>query len=258
VAISSFLPYSFYQVAINAKAEAFGSAKARSALVSAVDPASVVPGITNRAGLALVNFGPFPSDLFSRNFADYPVAPLADPRIKGAEAVKRAIAGTALAGKTFSLMFPDSMGEFGQRVADGLAVQLAAAGVAVEVKRTGDQVFKRLVRVEKNFDLALQYCDGFDNLFSDLDKYYKSQGSLNVYGLSDPGLDALFDEWNATVVTDEWIALARALHDRITAAAPAIPLFSLQKDVYSRGIRNIRIASDNPFLSAEDWSQGDR
>jgi peptide/nickel transport system substrate-binding protein len=258
VAISSFLPYSFYQVAINAKAGPFGSATARSALVSAVDPASVVPGITNRKELALVNIGPFPSNLFSRNFADYDVPPLADPRIKGAEAVKKAISETGLAGKTFSLMFPDSMGEFGQRAADGLAAQLAAAGVAVEVKRTGDQVFKRLVRVEKNFDLALQYCDGFDNLYSDLDKYYKSGGSLNVYGLSDPGLDALFDEWNATVVTDKWIALTRALHDRITAAAPAIPLFSLQKDVYSRGIRNIRIASDNPFLSAEDWSQGDR
>lgn len=258
VDIHSFMPYAFYQVAINGKAEAFRTAAARAALASAIDPKSLVPGVTDRDKLALVNYGPFPSNLFSRNFPDYDVKPLADPRIKGAEAVKKAIADSGLAGKTFSLMFPDSMGSFGQSVAEGIAAQFAAAGVTVEVKRTGDQVFKRLVYSEKNYDLALQYCEGFDNLYSDLYKYYRSNGSLNIYGLADPALDALLDKWNATVVTADWIALTRSLHDRISAAAPAIPLFSLEKDVYSRGIKNIRIASDNPFLSVEDWSQGGR
>ncbi|HOX31428.1 MAG TPA: ABC transporter substrate-binding protein [Spirochaetales bacterium] len=256
VDINSFLPFSFYQVAINAKAPAFRAAAARAALAAAVDPASVVPGITDKKELALVNFGPFPSNLFARNFADYDVEPLRDPWVEGEAAVKAAVADAGLAGKTFALMFPDSMGEFGQSVAEGIAAQLGKAGITVEVKRTGDQVFKRLVQGEKSYDLALQYCDGFDNLYSDLTKYYKSKGSLNIYGLADPELDALLDKWDATVVTADWIEITRELHERICAAAPAIPLFSLEKDVYSRGISNIKIASDNPFLSAEDWSQG--
>ena len=256
VHISSFMPYSFYQVALNAKIDALKSEKARAALASVVDPAKLVPGITDRDKLALINYGPFPANLFSRNFADYKVSPLSDPRIKGADAVKKAIADAGLTGKKFALLFPDSMGAFGQSVAEGLASQFAAAGVTVEVKRTGDQVFKRLVFGEKNYDLALQYCDGFDNLYSDLEKYYTTKGSLNVYGIADKDLDALFAKWNATVVTADWIEATRALHDKISAAAPVIPLFSLEKDVYSRGINNIKIASDNPFLSAEDWSQG--
>lgn len=256
VDINSFMPYSFYQIAINQKVGAFKERAARAALVSAVAPASLVPGITDHKKLALVNFGPFPANLFSRNFAEYKVAPLKSPWIKGADAVKKAVADAGLSGKTFALMFPDSMGPFGQSVAEGIAAQLAAVGVTVEIKRTGDQVFKRLVNAEKNYDLALQYCDGFDNLYSDLGKYYTSSGTKNIYGLADKELDALFEKWNATVVAADWIEITRALHDRICAEAPSIPLFSLEKDVYSRGISNIRIASDNPFLSAEDWSQG--
>ena len=32
-------------------------------------------------------------------------------------------------------------------------------------------------------------------------------------------------------------------------------LCTLQKDVYSRGIRDVAIATDNPFLSVEHWYQ---
>jgi peptide/nickel transport system substrate-binding protein len=256
VAINSYLPYAFYQVAINAASASFKSPAARVALASVVDPASLVPGISDNKDLALINYGPFPSNLFSRNFPDYQVRPLTDTRIKGADAVKKALSASGLSGKTFTLMFPDSMGAFGQSVADGLAAQFAAAGVTVEVKRTGDQVFKRLVYGEKSYDLALQYCEGFDNLYSDLYKYYRSDGSLNIYGISDPALDSLLDKWNATVVTADWIAVTRSIHDKVCAEAPAIPLFSIEKDVYSRGINNIAIASDNPFLSVESWSQG--
>ncbi|MFA6507678.1 MAG: ABC transporter substrate-binding protein [Treponemataceae bacterium] len=258
VDINSFMPYAFYQVAINQRVAAFKTPAARAALVSAVKPASLVPGITDHKKLSLVNFGPFPSNLFSRNFAEYKVAPLSDPWIKGTDAVKKALAEAGLTDKSFSLMFPDSMGSFGQSVAEGLAAQFAAVGVKIEVKRTGDQVFKRLVYGEKNYDLALQYCDGFDNMYSDLEKYYKSSGGRNIYGLADYELDVLFDKWNSTVVTADWINITRALHDKITSAVPAIPLFSLEKDVYSRGITHIKIASDNPFLSAEDWSQGSK
>ncbi len=256
--VNSYLPFAFYQVAINSKNADFSTAAARLALVSAVNPAALVPGVTDKESLTLVNYGPFPANVFSRNFPDYNVPALADPRIKGEDAVKKALSDAGLSGKTYSLMFPDSMGSFGQSIADGIASQFAAFGVTIEVKRTGDQVFQRLVYNEKSYDLALQYCEGFDNMYSDLNKYYTSNGSQNIYGIADPALDSLFETWNGTAVAEDWIDLTRQIHDRICGDSPAIPLFSIHKDVYSHGIRNIAIASDNPFLSVEFWSQGSK
>jgi hypothetical protein len=41
----------------------------------------------------------------------------------------------------------------------------------------------------------------------------------------------------------------------VGALEPAVPLVSIKKDVYSRAIKNVVIASDNPFLSVEEWTQ---
>lgn len=255
VKIASFLPYAFYQVTMNTNSELFKAVQARTALASVVKPASLVPGITDKDDLALVNYGPFPSNLFSRNFPEYNVDALENPWLTDASAIKALAEEGGLSGKTAALLYPDSMGEFGQKLADALVAQFGELGLTVEAKRTGDQVFRRLVFIEKTFDFALQYNDGFDNVYSDLDSYYRSEGARNVSGLADPELDGLLDTWNAQVVTADWIAATRLVHQKITSLAPAVPLFSLQKDVYSRGIDHIVIASDNPFLSAEDWAQ---
>jgi len=255
VHISSYLPYAFYQVTFNTKAAALASTDVRRALASQIDPSKLLPGITDREGLALVNYGPFPANLFQKNFPEYNVEPLPNLWDKNEADRKALVQDAGLADTSLSLLFPDSMGEFGQMTADAVAEQLGALGIKVEVKRTGDQVFQRLVYIEKDFDMALQYLEGFDNVYSDLDKYYRSGSDLNVSALANPDLDALFDTWNSTVVAADWIDVTRKLHAKITSLAPAIPLFSLQKDVYSRGINNIIIASDNPFLSAEDWAQ---
>ncbi|MBW1916015.1 MAG: ABC transporter substrate-binding protein, partial [Deltaproteobacteria bacterium] len=156
--------------------------------------------------------------------------------------------------KTVILLYPDSLGEFGKQLSEGLVRQFAKIGLTVTAKRTGDQVFKRLVFVEKNYELALLYCDGFDNLYSDLDKWYRSDGVYNIFGIRDHELDELFDTWDKTVIMHDWTQITRQIHDRILSNAPAVYLFTLEKDVYSRNIKNIVIASDNPFLSAENWS----
>lgn len=115
-------------------------------------------------------------------------------------------------------------------------------------------MFNRLVFVEKNYELALLYCDGFDNLYSDLDKWYRSDGMYNISGIRDHELDKLFDTWDKTIIMHDWTRVTRQIHDKILSNAPAVYLFTLEKDVYSRNIKNIVIASDNPFLSAENWS----
>lgn len=255
VDFNSFLPYAFYQIAINTKSETFGKADTRAVLSEAVDRKALVPGITDRDDLALVNDGPFPSNLFDRNFADYGVEPFADlhPYDPGKAASDATAAG--LSGKTVILLFPDSMGDFGQKMADSLVAQYAKIGLTVEAKRTGDQVFRRLVFSEKNYDLALIYADGFDNVYSDLGNWYKTQGQRNIYGLADSTLDSLFTVWDSTVKAKDWIDLTRQIHTRISQLAPAVPLVSIEKEVYSRAIKNIVIASDNPFLSVEDWAQ---
>ena len=48
--------------------------------------------------------------------------------------------------------------------------------------------------------------------------------------------------------------MRRTAGDDAGKLAPAMYLCNIQKDVYSRGIRNVTIATDNPFLSVEDWS----
>lgn len=255
VSVSSFMPYAFYHVAINARRDPLRSPAARAALASAVDPARAVPGISDDATLAVVNRGPFPSGLFDAEYPDYRLAPLSGYAPYDAKAAAAAIGSQGLAGKTLSLAFPDSMGAFGQALADGAAAQLREAGLAIEVKRLGDQVFKRLVELEGDYDLALRYCDCYDNLYSGLADYYGSTGNKNIYGLSDPRIDALLDRWNAASEAQAWIRLTRELNDALLAASPAIPLLSVKKDVYARGIYNITIASDNPFLSVEEWSQ---
>lgn len=255
VQFSSFLPYSFYQVAINTHLPLFAKAEARYALSAAVDRTALVPGITDREDLVLVNNGPFPANLFTKNFAEYNVAPLNDPHPRDPAAAASLAEAGGLKGKTAVLLFPDSMGDFGQKMADTLAAQYAEIGLTVEVKRTGDQVFNRLVFAEKTYDLALIYADGFDNVYSDLGKWYRALAAKNIYGVSDPALEALFDTWDNTVVAADWIEVTRKIHDRIGVLAPAVPLVSIKKDVYSRAIKDVVIASDNPFLSVEEWAQ---
>jgi hypothetical protein len=139
-------------------------------------------------------------------------------------------------------------------MAEGIVRQMASIGLEVEAKRTGDQVFKRMVFDEKSYELALVYCDGFDNLYSDMGRWYRSDGDLNVTGVSDRELDSLFDRWDSEVVTAKWVDLTLALNERISAIAPAMYLCSLEKDVYTRGLGNVAIATDNPFLSVENWT----
>ncbi len=98
------------------------------------------------------------------------------------------------------------------------------------------------------------YCDGFDNLYSSLGSWYRSDGELNISGIGDSRLDELFDRWDRAVVMADWVDLTLQLHRQISALAPAMYLCTLEKDVYSRGIRDVAIATDNPFLSVEYWS----
>jgi peptide/nickel transport system substrate-binding protein len=113
-----------------------------------------------------------------------------------------------------------------------------------------------MVFSEKSYELALLYCDGFDNLYSGLDQWFHSGGRDNVSGIADAALDGLLEQWGKAVTTEEWVALTLQVNRRISELAPAIFLCTLQKDVYSRGLQGVVIATDNPFLSVEDWSLG--
>ncbi len=254
VDINWYLPYSFYQVAINTRAPLFTNPDARLALSMAIDRARLVPSITDSSEGVVLNSGPFPADIFSSNIPEYFNEPIPDPAPRDIETARRLAVSGGVAGKTAILLYPDSLGDFGARMAQGLVSQLAAIGVKVEARRTGDQVFRRLVFVEKRYELALLYCDGFDNLYSSLGEWYRSDGELNISGIGDSRLDGLFDQWDKAVVMADWVDLTLRLHSRISELAPAVYLCKIQKDVYSRGIRNVTIATDNPFLSVEHWS----
>lgn len=253
VDISSFLPYAFYQVSINVKL--FPDVRARTAMAMALDRSRLVPQVTDREG-AVLNYGPFPSHLFSSTIPEYLDEPVPNLLPQNLAEARRLAEVSGLSGETAILLYPDSLGDFGTRMAQSIVEQLARIGLAVEAKRTGNQVFRRMVYTEKSFELALVYCDGFDNLYSSLGQWYRSDGTYNISGIGDRELDLLFDRWDRAVVTAEWVDLTLRINERISELAPALWLCTLRKDVYSRGVRGVTIASDNPFLSIEDWTTG--
>jgi len=252
VDIASFLPYAFYQVSINAKQ--FPNAEARQAMSLALERSSLVPGITDREEGVVRGSSPFPSDLFTTNIPEYVNEAVPDLLPEDRVMAKTLAERSGLAGQSVILLYPDSFGEFGTALAQGIVKQYADIGVTVEAKRTGDQVFKRLVYAEKDYELALVYSEGFDNVYSSLGQWFASGGELNISGVADKELDSLFSAWEKTVDTAEWIALTLRINQRAAELAPAVFLFKLQKDIYSRNVDNIVIATDNPFLSVEDWS----
>ena len=251
VDINSYLPYAFYEVAVNTKN--FPNAEGRQAMAMAIDRTSLIPSITDQEKGVILNNGPFPSNLFSANIPEYVKEPMPELLPYNLDKAKSLAVSGGIANKNAILLYPDSMGEFGEKMADGIVKQLAAIGLTVEAKRTGDQVFKRMVYSEKSYEMALMYCEGFDNLYSSLGDWYRSTGSMNVTGVADSKLNSLFDAWEKEVVTAKWVDLTLQINQRICDLSPALYLCSLEKDVYSRGLTNVVIATDNPFLSVEDW-----
>jgi peptide/nickel transport system substrate-binding protein len=251
VDINSYMPFAFYEVAINTKL--FPNAEGRQAMAMALNKSSLIPSITDQKTGVILNNGPFPSNLFSANIPEYVKEPMPDLLPYNLEKAKSLASSGGVSGQNAILLYPDSMGEFGTKMADGIVKQLAAIGLKVEAKRTGDQVFKRMVYTEKSYELALVYCDGFDNIYSSIGDWYCSKGTMNVTGLADSKLNALFDAWNKEVITARWVDLTLQINQRICELSPALYLCSLEKDVYSRGLENVAIATDNPFLSVENW-----
>ena len=251
VDINSYMPYAFYDVEINTSL--FQSAEGRQAMAMALDKRNLIPGITDQRDGVVLNNGPFPSNLFAVSVPDYYKDDVPNLLPYNLEKAKSLAEKGGISGQNAILIYPDSMGDFGKQMAEGIVAQLSKIGLNVEARRTGDQVFNRMVNKEKSFELALVYREGFDNVYSSMGAYYRSGSAENVTGIADKELDSLFDEWEKTNVTKDWIDLALKINKRVSELSPALYLCSLQKDVYSRGLSNILIATDNPFLSAEDW-----
>jgi peptide/nickel transport system substrate-binding protein len=148
---------------------------------------------------------------------------------------------------------PASWGQFGLRLASGIVDQLRLSHIGARAEALPDASYGKSL-AERSFDLALVYHEGYDNLFSGISPLYKSGSPDNETGVSDPALDKLLSSRDAAVEAGAWLRDTLALHDAASNLAPYIPLFTLEKDIFYRGVRGLVIASDNPFLTAERWS----
>ena len=249
--VNSFMPYAFYSVDINTAL--FPKVQARQAMAMALDRQNLVPGVTDSEDGAVLNYGPYPSNIFQINCPEYFDEPLPAVLPYDVGAAKRLAKSGEITGQNAILIYPDSMGDFGKMMAEGVAKQLGEIGLSVEVKRTGDQVFNRMVYKEKSYELALIYHDGFDNVYSNMSSLYSTKGAENITGLADKDLDKLFKNLDKEVVMKNWIELVLKTNEKICELSPSLYLCSLQKDVYSKGLDNVLIATDNPFLSVEEW-----
>lgn len=251
VDVNSYMPYAFYNVAINTNM--FPNAEGRQAMAKAINRKDLIPGITDEDEGVVLNYGPYPSNLFATTVSEYRKEPMPQINKFDLKSAKKLAETGGISGQNAILIYPDSMGDFGKQLAESIAKQLKEIGLNVEARRTGDQVFNRMVYKEKSFELALMYCEGFDNLYSSLSTMYKTNGSDNVTGIADKKLDTLFDKLDGENTTQKWIGLVLDIDKRMSELSPSISLCTLQKDVYSRGLKNVLIATDNPFLSVEDW-----
>jgi len=251
VDINSYLPYAFYEVELNTKL--FPNAEGRQAMAMALDKKNLIPSITDQESGVVINNGPYPSNLYTTTIPNYFNKEVPNLLPYNLEKAKELAASSGIKGQNAILIYPDSMGEFGKQMAEGIAKQLSEIGLNVEPKKTGDQVFKRMVFKEKSYEMALMYRDGFDNQYSTLGDSYRTNGSENVTGIADKKLNALFDELGKENETKTWLGLTQSVNERVSELSPALYLCTLQKDVYSRGLKNVVIATDNPFLSVENW-----
>jgi len=251
VDINSFLPYAFYQIEINTSL--FKSADARKAMAQALDKKNLIPSITDQESGVVINNGLYPTNIFQEAMPEYVNEPLPNLLPYDLEKAKSLASSSGLAGQNVNLIYPDSMGDFGKALAEGVANQLKEIGLNVEAKRIGNQVFNRMVYKEKSYELALVYHDGFDNFYSSIDTLYRTGSEANVTGIADRELDSLFDELATQNKTEDVAKQILKINEKVSDLCPALYLCTLQKDVYSRGLSNVLIASDNPFLSVEDW-----
>lgn len=249
--INSFMPYAFYSVDINTKF--FPKAEARQAMAMAMDRTKLVPGVTDQEEGVVLNAGAYPANIFQANCPEYFNEPLPEVLSYDISKAKRLAKAGEITGQNAILIYPDSMGDFGKQLAESIAAQLSEIGLTVEVKRTGEQVYNRMVFKEQSYELALTYHDGFDNVYSSLSEMYGSKGSMNITGISDKSLNKLFAEIDKEVVMKNWIELVLKTNQRICELSPSVYLCTLQKEVYSKGLDNVLIATDNPFLSVEEW-----
>jgi peptide/nickel transport system substrate-binding protein len=270
--VQSYMPHAFYSAAINLREPILAKAEARRALASAIDRSSLVPGITDRGMGVQLNTGPFPDGLLTTVLPEYFKQGFPDrlPRdivlaaslarssgLAAASSVPRPSAGAALpkeglpAGLRISV--PESWGDFGRSLASGLAAQLGLAGISARADVLPDDVYAKAISAG-DFDLALVFHEGYDNLFSGISELYRTGSPANETGVSDPRLDKLLASRDAAVEVTAWLRDTLELHDLVSEIVPYLPLFTIEKDLFYRGLRGVLIASDNPFLTAEKWS----
>ena len=257
VYISSYVPYAFYDIQINTSL--FPKAEGRQAIAMALSREDLIPGITDQEDVVVINSGIFPANTLEKNVPEYYDGLMPSKLPYNLAKAKKLASSSGIAGQNAMLKYPESMGAFGKQLADAIAKQLEEIGLNVEVKKVNVDTFKRDVsREKKNYELALMYHDGFDNWYSSVGSLYKTNAENNVSGVADKKLNALFAEFDKQNETRGMIDVIDRLEDRFAELCPAVNLLTLQKDVYARGLKNVVIASDNPFLSAEKWVFGDR
>ena len=257
--VQSFMPHSFYALAINTRALPLSKGDARRALARAIDRRNLLPGVTDRQAGIELNCGPFPEDLLMKVLPEYfrqgfPDRLPWDSGKAAALAASSSLPGKASASSPgeLSILAPASWGAFGEKLADGLVGQLGLSGISARKEILPDESYRSRLE-SRSYDLALVLHEGYDNLFSGISALYRSGSPENETGISDADLDRLLERRESAVEVTEWIRDTLALHELVSGLEPYVPLFTLEKDIFYRNMRGFVIASDNPFLTAERW-----
>jgi peptide/nickel transport system substrate-binding protein len=260
VMVQSYMPHAFYAVAVNLRYPLLAGKDARKALVLAINRTALLPGVTDQEAGVELNCGPFPDGLLTKVLPEYfhqgfpdrlPWSPSKAARLAASSGLASRSAGSE--PSILKIAVPFSWGRFGELLASSFAEQLRLSHIPARHEVLSDDEYRASLK-ERDYQLALVLHEGYDNLFSGISSLYRSGSPENETGISDPELDKLLASRDSAVEVTAWLRDTLALHDLVSDLAPYVPLFTIEKDIFYRGLRGFVIASDNPFLTAERWS----
>ena len=255
IEIVSYMPYAFYQLAINTNV--ITKVDGRKAIAKAINKPQLVPGITNaNDGSVIINDGPYPANTFEDTIAEY-YDNVEIPNLNEYElTVAQKLAATSkLNSQNYILVYPDTLGAFGENLANAISVQLKQLGISVTARKLGASVYDEEVKQNKTFQLALQYCDGYDDHYTTLTSMYATTGKENVTGVRDKKLDQYLSEAEIADTTEKWHDAVLKVNRKVAELVPTVALCTVQKEVYAKNLEGVKILTDNVFLSVEDWSK---
>ena len=262
------IPYdalSFTFFAMNNRKKFFSDKKVRQAISYAVNREEMMKAFFSNRGTLIT--GPFPptSWAYNLNVKGYSHNPQRSKDLLIAAGYKYSKDGALLSNKKrVEIDFAVPIGNEGEtikRIALAFSSYLDKVGIKTNLKFMDWLVWKEKVLKSHNFDVTIGSWsfDDASNITSLFHSGYSGPWGNNFVGFSNPEIDLMLNEAQATNDFEKRRAIYKKLHATLAEEAPYSYLWTLMHHAaHQVSISNIRVEPDSFFKSISQWSKGDR